>query len=327
MGDGAHQSACRHRIQGDRRRAGARAAGDPANPANFTFPTGAYPNQLNNVAIKGGFVFLPNTGASPNGPVRFDVNTQSLLAVINRTTHLDAGRTINMHLAVKNQTNATSCSSRSRGRWHSRTARTKATSSAPPATRGEGGGGPDHGRAQRAKRSRRSDARAADPGRQESARHRHQSGRHARVRDELRVARRHRDRPHRALQERVTATLQSASLPAPGSQADKIHIGKELYNTSVGEFDPSAGHHGPDRRPHVEQRLGLVHCLPTPFGLSDNVVWIFPPGPRRTIPQHADFDPDRSPRVTCSGRSTGRPNATRKRTSSSTSAPSPAVWD
>jgi mono/diheme cytochrome c family protein len=27
-----------------------------------------------------------------------------------------------------------------------------------------------------------------------------------------------------------------------------------------------------------------------PFGLSDNVVWIFPSGPKRVIPQHTDFD-------------------------------------
>jgi hypothetical protein len=27
-----------------------------------------------------------------------------------------------------------------------------------------------------------------------------------------------------------------------------------------------------------------------PFGLTDNVVWIFAAGPRRTIPQHTDFD-------------------------------------
>ena len=50
--------------------------------ANFKFVTGAYPNQLNNIAIKGGYAFIPNTGASPNGPFRFDVNTQSLLSVI-----------------------------------------------------------------------------------------------------------------------------------------------------------------------------------------------------------------------------------------------------
>ncbi len=72
--------------------------------ANFTFPTGAYPNQLNNVAIHGSFAYLPNTGASPNGPVRFDVNTQSLLAAIRTTTDQDANVTINMHKAVADQT-------------------------------------------------------------------------------------------------------------------------------------------------------------------------------------------------------------------------------
>ena len=47
---------------------------------------------------------MPSVGASPNGPVLFDVNTQSLLSAINRTTNTDAG-TVNMHLAVQNQTN------------------------------------------------------------------------------------------------------------------------------------------------------------------------------------------------------------------------------
>ena len=73
--------------------------------ATFNFATGAYPNQLNNIGIHGNFAFVPNTGASPNGPVRFDVNTQSLLPVIDRDHELDAGQTINMHLAVAHQTN------------------------------------------------------------------------------------------------------------------------------------------------------------------------------------------------------------------------------
>src|SRR5207249_4954940 len=80
--------------------------GDPTNPANFTFTTGAYPNQLNNIAIKHDFAFIPNVGASPNGPVRFDVNTQSLLSVLDRRTNSDADHTLNMHLAVKAQTGA-----------------------------------------------------------------------------------------------------------------------------------------------------------------------------------------------------------------------------
>ena len=42
--------------------------------------------------------------------------------------------------------------------------------------------------------------------------------------------------------ERVTATIKAADLPAVGSAEDKIHAGKELYNTSVGDFDaPTAG--------------------------------------------------------------------------------------
>ena len=93
---------------------GFKAAGDalqriapPATPvdADFKFITGAYPNQLNNIAIRGKFAFVPNTGASPNGPVRFNVNTQSLLSVIDIAARKDAGKTINMHAAVDAQTN------------------------------------------------------------------------------------------------------------------------------------------------------------------------------------------------------------------------------
>ena len=47
---------------------------------------------------------MPNAGASPNGPTRFDVNTHSLLSVIDTGTKLDAGKTINMHRAVAAQT-------------------------------------------------------------------------------------------------------------------------------------------------------------------------------------------------------------------------------
>src|SRR5438093_10134113 len=84
-----------------------KAAGDAlariATGPNFVFTTGAYPNQLNNIAIKGRFAYVPNTGASPNGPVRFDVNTQSLLHVIDRAAGADALQTINMHRAVADQ--------------------------------------------------------------------------------------------------------------------------------------------------------------------------------------------------------------------------------
>ena len=88
--------------------------------------------------------------------------------------------------------------------------------------------------------------------------------------------------------EKVAATLASANLPAAGTAEDRVQIGKELYHTSIGEFDaPSAG------QPAITGRMsnaGWGSCAAChPFGLSDNVVWIFGAGPRRTVPQHVDF--------------------------------------
>jgi mono/diheme cytochrome c family protein len=89
--------------------------------------------------------------------------------------------------------------------------------------------------------------------------------------------------------EQVLATMPSAPLPIPGTPEDTIHIGKELYTTSVGVFDPAT-----QNGPAITGRMSLNgwgSCAAChPFGLSDNVVWIFFAGPRRTIPQHADFD-------------------------------------
>jgi hypothetical protein len=85
------------------------------------------------------------------------------------------------------------------------------------------------------------------------------------------------------------ATVRSANLPAPGTLADQIQVGKELYNTSIGEFDPATS-----GGPAIVGRMsanGWGACSAChPFGLSDNVVWIFPTGPKRAIPQHTDFD-------------------------------------
>jgi mono/diheme cytochrome c family protein len=83
--------------------------------------------------------------------------------------------------------------------------------------------------------------------------------------------------------------MASASLPPVGTLADQIHVGRELYNTSLGQFDPPT----PGDPPIVGRMSnnGWGACSAChPFGLSDNVVWIFGSGPRRTIPQHTDFD-------------------------------------
>ena len=47
---------------------------------------GASPNMLQSVVIKGNRAYLPNTCASADGPVRFNVNMQSCLAVLDTTS-------------------------------------------------------------------------------------------------------------------------------------------------------------------------------------------------------------------------------------------------
>jgi len=263
----------------------------PANPqpADFRFTTGAYPNQLQNIAIKGGLAFVPSTGASPNGPVRFDVNTQSLLSVINRATGQDAGRTINMHVAVAEQTNPTrlfitqpwaiAFERQANEGYVVSAASDIVVKLAVNATTGAATVQSDPSDPTRVlqikvgKNPRGIVVNSADT----RAYVMNYVSRNISVID-LTTA-----------PERVRATLRSADLPQPGTPADLIQVGKELYNASVGEFDPPA-----QGQPAIVGRMsragwgGCSTCHP--YGLSDNVVWLFAAGPRRTISQHTDFD-------------------------------------
>ncbi len=273
---------------------GFKAAGDALGRippgAGFTFTTGAYPNQLNNVALHGGFAYLPNTGASPNGPVRFDVNTQSLLAAINTATDADAGVTLNLHTAVAAQTGLPKLfitqpwamafkHGADQGYVVSAASNIVIKMAVNPAT-----GAP---------------AVLSDPA--DATRvlqipvGRNPRGIVVNWNDTRAYVMNYVSRDVSVIdltgaREQVTATLPSAGLPAPGTPEDLLHIGKELYNTSVGVFDPAT----PGGQP-ITGRMsanGWGACSTChPSGLSDQVAWIFADGPRRTIPQHADFDP------------------------------------
>lgn len=261
----------------------------PPGP-NFTFPTGAYPNQLNGVAIHGGFAYLPATGASPNGPVRFDVNTQSLLSAIDIANDQDAAVTINMQTAVAAQTGLPRLfitqpwalafeHAADFGYVVSAASNIVVKVAVNPAT-----GAP---------------AVVVDPTNParvlEIAVGRNPRGIVVNWSDTRAYVMNYISRDVSVLDltgvtEQVTDTLPSEALPTPGTLADQIHIGKELYNTSVGAFDPAS-----PGGPPITGRMsdsGWGSCSSChPFGLADQVVWIFADGPRRTIPQHADFAP------------------------------------
>lgn len=274
---------------------GFKAAGDAlarvAPGAGFPFTTGAYPNQLNGIAIRGDFAFVPNTGVSPNGPVRFDVNTQSLLHVIDRSVPGDAGRTVNLQSAVAQQSNPSRRfvsvpwamafeHGASRGFLVGAASDVVVKIAVNP-----GSGAP------------RVLADPADPTRVlEIPTGKNPRGIVVNAADTRAYVMNYVSRDVTVIDltttpESVLATLVSAPQPDPSTQDGRVHVGRELYNTSIGVFDPPA-----PGQPAIVGRMsqqGWGSCASChPFGLSDGATWIFDSGPRRTIAQHADIDPN-----------------------------------
>lgn len=245
------------------------------------FVTGAYPNQMQALSIKNGFLYLPNVGASPNGPVRFNVNTQALVHILNTATNQDTGQTINLHKFVATQPEGTRKlflavpwaiafkTNENVGYVVSAASNVLVRIEVDPAT---GAAIVSNnpldgavlevpvGRNPRGIVINNTDTRAYVM---------NYISRDVTVLDITRFP------------EQTIATLRASALPAAGSEEELVLVGKELYNTSVGEFASSIGNMSSEGW----QSCSACH----PFGLSDNVVWIFAAGPRRTISQHTDF--------------------------------------
>jgi DNA-binding beta-propeller fold protein YncE len=69
-------------------------------------PTFAYPNQLQSIVIRGNQAYLPNIASSPSGPLRFNVDTQAFVNVIDNAAFGDpvdasADKFVNMHLGAR----------------------------------------------------------------------------------------------------------------------------------------------------------------------------------------------------------------------------------
>jgi YVTN family beta-propeller protein len=66
----------------------------------FDNVSGAFPNLLESITIKGDLAYVPGTCSSPNGPFRFNVNVQSCLSAIDTEQHSEAFKTLNMNVGV-----------------------------------------------------------------------------------------------------------------------------------------------------------------------------------------------------------------------------------
>lgn len=64
-----------------------------------------YPNQLHAALIRGNRLFVPNTAAQPEPPIKFNVNVQALVGVIDTASKAEVtAETVNINNQIKNET-------------------------------------------------------------------------------------------------------------------------------------------------------------------------------------------------------------------------------
>ena len=251
-----------------------------------TDPTFAYPNQLQSIVLKNGRGYLPNVAASPEGPVKFNVDTQAFLSVYDPATKAEVpGGTINLHAAVKAQTFtpklfvanpwAIAFKHNSNDGYVVSAASdvlvkiTIDDNGIPSVVTVPAEGDTtrvaliDVGKNPRGIVVNNADTRAYVM---------NYISKDVSVIDLT------------ASPEAEIARIQSADLPAAGSDGEKFLLGNELFNSSRGEFDE-----GVAERMSNEGWQACASCHPD--GLSDGVVWAFASGPRKSVPLNGTFSP------------------------------------
>jgi YVTN family beta-propeller protein len=249
-------------------------------------PTFAYPNQLQAIVLKNGRGYLPNVAASPEGPVKFNVDTQAFLSVFDVAAKSElSGGTINLHAAVKNQTfkpklflaNPWAIAFKHDG--NEGYVASAASDVLAKITLDDNGvpsvvSVPAEGDTTR--------VALIDVGKNPRGIVINNADTRAYVMNYISKDVSVIDLT--ASPETETARIQSADLPAAGSDGEKFLLGNELFNSSRGQFDE-----GVAERMSSEGWQSCASCHPD--GLSDGVVWAFAAGPRKSIPLNGTFSP------------------------------------
>ncbi|MBI2929822.1 MAG: CHRD domain-containing protein [Verrucomicrobia bacterium] len=267
----------------------------------FRFPgladdTGAFPNQLQSIVIRGDRAYLPNIAASPSGPLRFNLDTQAFvnqLGDVNGTSPTDLGA-LNLHLGARDPEpgktklffaspwaiafttqsgagNAYAVSAASDLLVKLNVAADGTLSFTVdddttryidlndpdnPATSGVNAGKNPQGIAITSDGSRAYVANFVS--------------RNVSVVD--------------LTMDSVTAVVSTSDLPAPGSDGETRLVGAEMFFSSRGNFDG-----GTRNRLSSE---GWQSCASCHFkGLTDGVIWQFGAGPRKSVSLNSSFNP------------------------------------
>ena len=272
------------------------------NPQTFTTPTGAFPNQLAAIALHPTSArgYVVSTGASPNGPLRFNSMNQGLVSVfglpsrtettaaqtdvsVRRTAPLNLNQGINLATTPELRlflTNPVAMAWRPNGSdaWiaiQNSDVIVRATVDA--------NGIPTVGAPLAAGPSSivRVDLRT-QPGLQTESEVPHgiainPAGTRAYVSNLISRSVTTIDISN-ATAPSIVGTVGSTALPAGGTPDAVVHLGASLFYTG----------RGPQGRMSSESWGGCIACHPS--GRSDNVTWMFDAGPRQTIPLDGMFD-------------------------------------
>jgi hypothetical protein len=244
------------------------------------------------MAVKNGRIYFPAVGSSPNGPFRFNVNCQSVLSVVNVATGAEeVAKTINMNKGLGaekvgtklflSNPSAIAFEHNSNEGWvvASGIDQIVRVTLAADGTPSVGAPNPVRifttpiGNADylaRGKNPRGIVINSSDTRAYVAC----QLSKDIAVIDLTKNQR--------------VANIATADLPARGSFAGELLRGKQLFNSSIGPEGTQENSKAPAGR---MSDFGWGNCASChPDGLADGVTWMFPDGPRQTIPLNGTFD-------------------------------------
>jgi YVTN family beta-propeller protein len=279
-----------------------------SDPPVFDNVTGAFPNLLESIIIKGNLAYVPGTCSSPNGPFRFNVNVQSCVSTIDTKKHTEAFPTLNMNVGVNFEpvgkklfnTNPFAVAfKRSANEGFVALAATNrllriTLNSEGSATINPPLSAADPGNIIRIELKDPSEIAQADPddtigGKNPRGLVLNSTDTRAYVMDfisrDIAVVDTSGTDP---TQYRTLARIQSAARPSPGSLGAIVLRGKQLFNTAIGP----EGTQDNSRRPAgLMSDTGWGTCYSChPQALTDSVTWMFADGPRQAISMESTFE-------------------------------------
>jgi hypothetical protein len=273
--------------------------------------TSAFPNLLASVVIKNNRAYLPNTCSSPNGPVRFNVNVQSCLSVIDISTNRGFGPSLNMNdgvnfellgtklfntnpiaVAFKHNSNEGFVALAATNRLLRVVLDAHGIPSINAPTAPVNAANPDN--IIRIELKDPDEILQPDPN--DTIGRKNPRGLVINSTDTRAYVMNLISRDIAVVdisgtdptQYKEIAHIESTALPAPNSQADIIRRGHQLFNTAIGPEGTNDNAKAPAGRMSDTGWGSCYSCHPN--GLTDSVTWMFTDGPRQSISMESTFE-------------------------------------